>query len=96
MTTENSNSTNTEKAKRDRIFLSDGRSGIQERHQQENGDWLLTSVLITKLADGTRVRDVYARRSDLQARVYGFGDLGNVTWEIRDDEDLTQTQGDRS
>jgi hypothetical protein len=38
--------------------------------------------VITQLSDGTPCREVYARRRYLDAGVFGFSDLGNVTWEI--------------
>jgi hypothetical protein len=70
--------------KTERIRLSDGRLGRQTREQQPDGSWVLTEVVITSLADGTRCQHVYGPTRYLDAYVYRFADLGNVEWEIAD------------
>jgi hypothetical protein len=69
--------------KKDRILLSDGRRGHQIRWRPSTEDgWRLLEVVITEEANGRRCRHCYAAKSDLQAFVFSFADLGNVTWQI--------------
>lgn len=66
----------------DRIVFCDGRRGTQTRRREPGGNWVLVSVCVTRQSDGSPCREVYSRKSDLFARVFSFGDLGNVTWDI--------------
>lgn len=68
--------------KKDRIRFSDGREGYQIRYLNEEGEWVLHEVVVTKTRDGRKCFFVYAAKSDYSANVFGFGDLGNVEWEI--------------
>jgi hypothetical protein len=61
-----------------KIIFDDGRLGIQTTDE----DGRLTEVVVTRLADGRRCQLVYARRSDLMARVFSLNDLGNCKWQI--------------
>lgn len=72
----------TENTKTARIRFADGRRGIQTCHLNEEGQWYLSEIVITQQSDGSRCREVYGPRRYLDARVYSFGDLGNVTWDI--------------
>lgn len=72
----------TTTTKTEKIVLSDGRRGTQTRYTDDDGKWVLSEVVIYQLADGTRCRHIYGPRRFLDARVYSFADLGDVTWEI--------------
>jgi hypothetical protein len=68
-----------------RVTFDDGRKGKQTVNvfaTDEGEDRELVEVVVTRLSDGTRCRHVYAGVSDVQAKVYGFGDVGNVEWSI--------------
>ena len=74
--------TTESRTKRDKIVVSDGRRGYQETWRNDDGSVALTGITITQQADGARCREVYGPRRYLDAHVYSFADLGNVTWEI--------------
>lgn len=76
--------TATETSKTERIVLSDGRRGTQTRELDQRGHWTLTGIVIDQQADRQCCHHVYARRRYLDAHVYEFADLGNVTWQIED------------
>lgn len=64
------------------IRFLDGRKGIQVESQDASGEQILLEIVVTQLADGTPVHQVYGPRRYLTADVFGFQDLGNVTWEL--------------
>ncbi len=66
-----------------RIKFSDGRSGTQQSHTDEDGKVVLDEIVITHGSDGRHCEQgVYGPRRWAQDDVWSFADLGNVTWEI--------------
>lgn len=64
------------------IVFDDGRRGTQWADHYDDGSVVLNSVVVHHLANGTKVRRVYARKSDLMARVYSLSYLAPATWEL--------------
>ena len=68
----------------DKVRFDDGRTGTQQRYQDERGNWHLVCVNITHGADGRFLAhpELYAKRSFLSDGIRAISMMPKLTWEI--------------
>ena len=66
-----------------KIVFDDGRRGTQTVEIQDDGSRVLQEIVVTRDDLGQPCRHIYARVSDLQARVFSLVNVGNgAKWTI--------------
>lgn len=67
---------------RNTIVFSDGRKGTQNVIVFSDGTKELSDIVVTVTSGGDPTRVIYSKEPHYEDGVFGWSDLGNVTWEI--------------